>query len=58
MAVLKNSILACSNILCEAYKNEKCKRAIEHKEKAVIWSIDKYVPKRSNTQICELYINN
>lgn len=48
---------ACSNYNCEMYRFNKCTRAIRHK-KAITnrETFVYYIPRRSNSSKCELYL--
>jgi len=50
--------LSCSNYYCKGYKKNLCKRALLHREKLYNKQIDdNYITKRSNVELCELFID-
>jgi hypothetical protein len=50
-------ILSCSNFWCQGFKDNKCQRALEHRRKLYEKKLDDVcVTARSNTKICELYL--
>jgi hypothetical protein len=52
-----NRIESCNNYYCEGFKDNLCARALEHRRKLYEKKLDDVcVTPRSNTKLCELYL--